>query len=330
MFFVIIIKNNEKAIKMLYIDDNLNVMEKLKRENKKYKMIFFDPPYNTCSRQSYKDCMNKNEWKQFIIERLKLTKDLLQEDGVILMAINYKMFHHLKCVAEDIFDEKNFINEFVWVTKESAQGIPTKNLVVNNHEYILVYGKDKNKFKYKGKERDLSTFKKDEGGYYKVQYLQRFNQGFKEVEIELEDKIHKFETPYTKEKIEKWKEEGLLFSTGKYIGRKEYIGTYKNNKQLTTFLGTFLTKEEKERLKKELKEKGIEFNFMNPKPVKLLKFLVEQTTNKNDNVLDCFAGSGNLICVCNEMERNIDAIQLKENGINEFLLKRFGILNLNN
>jgi len=90
-----------------------------------------------------------------------------------------------------------------------AVGNPTKNLVVNNHEYILVYGKDKNKFKYKGEERDLSTFKKDEGGYYKVQYLQRFNQGFKEVEIELENKIHKFETPYTKEKHERknWKME---------------------------------------------------------------------------------------------------------------------------
>ena len=104
--------------------------------------------------------------------------------------------------------------------------------------------------------------------------------------------VFEFETPYTLKKINKWIEnKEIIFpaSNDKYPARKEYLSEYKNQKQLISFLGLFSTKADTEILYNLFDDKKI---FSNPKPLDLIKFLVEQTTNKDDIILDFFAGSG--------------------------------------
>lgn len=60
------------------------------------------------------------------------------------------------------------------------------------------------------------------------------------------------------------------------------------------------------------------------KPISLYKILIENSTNKGDIVLDCFAGSFNCAFACNNIDRICIAIDLdekyyKENGVNRFL-----------
>jgi site-specific DNA-methyltransferase (adenine-specific) len=52
------------------------------------------------------------------------------------------------------------------------------------------------------------------------------------------------------------------------------------------------------------------------KPVDLLKILIENSTNKNDLVLDCFMGSGSCAVASNETERDFIGIELDEEYFN--------------
>jgi len=48
------------------------------------------------------------------------------------------------------------------------------------------------------------------------------------------------------------------------------------------------------------------------KPVDLLKYLIEKSTNEGDTVLDSFMGSGSTGVACNELKRNFIGIELDE------------------
>ena len=61
-----------------------------------------------------------------------------------------------------------------------------------------------------------------------------------------------------------------------------------------------------------------------PKPVELLKNIIYHTTDENDNVLDCFAGSGSMAYACLDTKRKCILIEKEEkycNYIKEQLTK---------
>lgn len=160
--------------KNIYIEgDNLEVL-KLLRETylNKIKMIYIDPPYNTGNDFIYNDVFKKDaadymlesgqydeqgnrlrtnteangrfhtDWLNMMYPRLKVAKDLLAEDGVIFISINQYELQNMLKLCDEIFGEKNYIENFIW-NKNS-----TKNLsktTSTNHEYIVCYAKEKNK-----------------------------------------------------------------------------------------------------------------------------------------------------------------------------------------
>ena len=237
-------------------------------------------------------------WLSFIYPRLLLARELLRDDGVIFISIDDNEQANLKLLCDEVFGEMNFVANLVWQTTKGAQGIVRENKIVVNTENILCYGKLKNQFSFYGLKRDADAgFQNpdnDSKGLWKRQYLQRFGQGFNKRKIinPENNMVFEFETPYTLKKINKWIEnKEIIFpaSNDKYPARKEYLSEYKNQKQLISFLGLFSTKADTEILYNLFDDKKI---FSNPKPLDLIKFLVEQTTNKDDIILDFFAGSG--------------------------------------
>ena len=158
----------------LYIEgDNLDVL-KLLRETYlgKVKMIYIDPPYNTGNDFVYEDDFAEDtdsymgrsgqydeqgnqlvqntdsngrfhtDWLNMIYPRLRVAKDLLAEDGVIVISIDDNETENLRKCCDEIFGEDNLINCFIW-NYSTAGGIRPK-FASKTHEYILVYGKDKN------------------------------------------------------------------------------------------------------------------------------------------------------------------------------------------
>ncbi len=156
----------------LYIEgDNLEVLKLLQETYLgKIKMIYIDPPYNTSHDFIYKDDFSQSadeyssnsgqydnqgnrlvantesngrfhtDWLNMVYPRLKLARDLLTEDGVIFISIDDNECFNLKKVCDEIFGEENCIGPIIQ-NKQNA-----KNDTINvqkNHEYILVYRKEK-------------------------------------------------------------------------------------------------------------------------------------------------------------------------------------------
>lgn len=160
----------------LYIEgDNLEVL-KLLRENYlgKVKVIYIDPPYNTGNDFVYEDdfsqtagefkdksgmfdetgnmILNRYEqntesngrfhtdWLNMIYPRLKVAKDLLQEDGVIFISIDDNEIENLRKVCDEVFGERNFVAQFVWVKKKKGSHLSKTTRSMT--EYVLSYSKN--------------------------------------------------------------------------------------------------------------------------------------------------------------------------------------------
>ena len=160
----------------LYIEgDNFEVLKLLQESYlNKIKMIYIDPPYNTGkdsftypddysqSRSDFEDEIglrdeegNKlfkntdsngrfhSDWLSMMYERLLVARDLLKDDGVILISIGDDEIDNLRKVCTLVYGENNFIAQLVW-NCSTGGGIRPKHFSIT-HEYILVYSKNKNK-----------------------------------------------------------------------------------------------------------------------------------------------------------------------------------------
>lgn len=295
----------------LYIEgDNLEVLKLLRPACQgKIKVIYIDPPYNTGSDLLYPDNFARGAagpagggrmhtgWLNMIYPRLRLARELLAPDGVILISIDDHEAGNLKQIGDEVFGQERFLCCFNWNTKKAAQGMATVHMVVANHEYILAYSGEAGTFRFRGLDRDpqngFSNPDQDPRGPWKRQYLQRLGQGLpvRTLVDPATGRVFSFETPYTQEKLDRWvKEKRILFprDPGRYPARKEFLAEYPRRQQLVTSLGLYPTKASTERLYQLFDGEKI---FTSPKPDTLMQFLVEQTAGPGDTVLDFFSGS---------------------------------------
>lgn len=160
----------------LYIEgDNLEVLKLLQKSyNSKIKMIYIDPPYNTGGDFVYKDNFKNGvqnyleqtgqldsegnilstnaesngrfhtDWLNMMYGRLKLAKNLLAEDGVIFISIDDNEQEKLKMICNEIFGENNFVDTVIWKKKYGIQN--DAKYFSSNHDYILVYARQKNSY----------------------------------------------------------------------------------------------------------------------------------------------------------------------------------------
>ena len=140
--------------------DNLEALKALlPRYAERVKCIYIDPPYNTGNEGwSYNDNVNSplmqdwlerngavdgedlerhEKWLCMMWPRLQLLKDLLAEDGAILISIDDNEQHHLRMVMDEVFGEENYIGTFVW----EGTGKNDARFVSVGHDYILCYAK---------------------------------------------------------------------------------------------------------------------------------------------------------------------------------------------
>lgn len=147
----------------LYIEgDNLEVLKLLQTAYyRKVKMIYIDPPYNTGNDFVYADdfadpmarykevtqqttksnpeTMGRyhTNWLNMMYPRLRLTANLLRDDGVIFISIDDAELYNLKKVCDEVFGEENYVATLVY---DKNRKNDAKYFSVG-HEYMLVYFK---------------------------------------------------------------------------------------------------------------------------------------------------------------------------------------------
>lgn len=162
--------NFETARNIFIEGDNLEVLKLLQKSYfGRIKAIYIDPPYNTGKEFIYPDRYSESldtylsytkqidgdnrkfstntdatgryhsNWLNMMFPRLYLARNLLTEDGLILISIDENEFHNLKKLADEVFGESNYAGEVVW--KNSSRN--DQDYISVEHEYILVYVKNK-------------------------------------------------------------------------------------------------------------------------------------------------------------------------------------------
>lgn len=155
-----IISDNPDAPNHLIIEgDNLAALTELSYTHAgKIDVIYIDPPYNTGNKDfSYyddfldeyrkipyvekEDSFRHSKWLSFISKRLKISKTLLSEEGVIFISIDDNEYANLKILADEIFGVNNCLSTLVW---DLGSGTSAGHFT-RAHEYILVYCKNREK-----------------------------------------------------------------------------------------------------------------------------------------------------------------------------------------
>ncbi len=116
----------------------------------KVDLITIDPPYNVGGDQGYRNVWKGKSEKErhwagdhgafldFMEPRLKLARQLLAEDGMMMINICDGEYCRLKILMDQIFGENNCLGTIIW---DKGQGSAGEHMTVT-HEYVLVYAKN--------------------------------------------------------------------------------------------------------------------------------------------------------------------------------------------
>ena len=138
--------------------DNLHALTALTFTNEgKIDVIYIDPPYNTGNKDfkyndtfvDKEDSYRHSKWLSFMNKRLKISKRLLSDKGLIFISIDDNENAQLKLLCDEIFGERNLISDVIW---QSRKSVSNDTFVSLNHNYTLIYAKevlnlDKNNFR---------------------------------------------------------------------------------------------------------------------------------------------------------------------------------------
>ena len=339
----------------LYIEgDNLEVLKLLQETYLgKIKMIYIDPPYNTGNDFVYEDDFAQStdeylansgqfdsdgnrlvantesngrfhtDWLNMIYPRLKIAKDLLADDGVILVSIGDKELRNLQAVMDEIYGANNQVCCFVWKSRAKPTNAGNARFRPQKvAEYVLVYSKSDPETQIynviPAKERTYTH--EDELCRFRTTTILTSNRGT------FRRETMRFESHgYTPNEDFRWK-----------AGKETIDRLYDTNHMYVSEDGTPMEKkyahEESDPLypiytfmdadlsgtaeggKTELgRLVGKQHGFDTVKPVQLIKYLLQTFTGKDDIILDFFSGSATTAQAI--MEQNAE-----DNGKRKFIL----------
>ncbi|MCQ2933151.1 site-specific DNA-methyltransferase [Helicobacter pylori] len=287
-------------------------------------------------------------WLSFMYPRLLLARDLLKQDGVIFISIDDNESAQLKLLCDEIFGERNFVAEMPRLTKKAGK---STNQIAKNHDYVLCYQKNSINFKQIDiNENDYSLkdeFYNERGGYKLNQNLDYNSLQYnKKMDYEIVIGNEKFyagglETYTERQKgnfgtidwVWRWSKAKFDFGlangsvevknnriyTKTYTKAKisdskpykiEYFNRTKNISSIEFLDNKYSNDMSNKKLQSIFNVKNI---FDYSKPVELISFLIEQTTEKGDIILDFFAGSGTTAHAVLESNKS-DYQKLSEGG----------------
>jgi adenine-specific DNA-methyltransferase len=177
--------------------DNLEVLKLLQKSYAgKVKLIYIDPPYNTGKDFVYPDDFQDNirnyleltgqveggrkissnteasgrfhtDWLNMMYPRLKLARNLLREDGVIVVSTGDHELKHIQIACNEIFGEENLLGCAVRIAKKTSN---KGTYFAPSKDYLVVYARSPESiapFMDNVDETYASRFKdQDERGHY--------------------------------------------------------------------------------------------------------------------------------------------------------------------
>ena len=299
------------------------------------KLIYIDPPYNTGNDFVYEDSFSQgsreylldsmqeddvgnklvanasangrfhSDWLSFMFPRLRVARNLLKEDGIILISIDDNEVHNLIAAATEIFGRDNFLGSFVWRRRQTSDNRNYSRLSVD-HEYVVAFvkssasqlnGRGIDKGKYKNPDSDprgpwtsenltgLATASQRPNLHFDIvnpetgiSYPPSPARGWAKSRETIDQLIAENRILWPKSPAGRPREKKFLDNLKSQVtGFSSWLDSditgfnYNGTREVTDLFGAKI------------------FDF--PKPVQFIASLIEQATSDEDIILDFFAGS---------------------------------------
>lgn len=337
--------------------DNLEALTALSYTHSgKIDVIYIDPPYNTGNKDfvyndnfvDREDGYRHSKWLSFMNKRLRIAKGLLSDKGVIFISIDENEIAPLRLLGDEIFDEKNFVGQWNWFKSATPPALSKK--IKRTIEYILCWKVSTNTETFRGAvkvSKSNDPFTKPQNTFKILSFpagsitcakesgvIEAGVYGTKKFPNELLDDLiiqngkntnlvrFKNRFIWVQETLNKNIAEGLYIELSKNgvlsYKRANYAPEVPPN--LIDSTVDVDTTENAGRMIESIFGSQI---FDYPKPVSLLRYLLNFTSNKNITILDFFAGSGTTLHATMQLnnedggKRQCILVTNNENGICE-------------
>lgn len=294
--------------------DNLLVMSSLlEKFAGKIDLIYIDPPFATgadfsftaqigesgdkiakkasvIEEKAYRDTWSRGigSYLSMMFARLSLARELLSEEGSIYLHCGVQVNHYLRMLMQDVFGEKNEIEEIIWNYGTASGGRAAANKIIKTHEYIIAYAKCYGKHLY--------------------------NKAF----IPYSEK-------YIKERFTHLDEDNRRYQTrSRSSGSVERQYLDESPGVPLSSVWTDIKQTYALHLVKRFKE---ETGYATQKPEALLRRIIEISSNEGGLVADFFCGSGTTAAVAEKLGRRWIACDLGRYAVHTTRKRMLGIEN---
>lgn len=244
----------------------------------------------------YTDIWTNDSYLQFMYERLLILKELLSERGTIWLHCDYHKSHLIHCLLDEIFTSEHFVTEVVW-KRSTPRGNVKKGLSVAT-DSILVYSKSDELrwhpvlLEYSDDYKERFTNVGLDGRPYVLDSLISPNPDRPNLDY-VWNGVRKV-WRVTKEKMEEYEKQGRIAYTSNGVARyKRYFDELKG-RPLTTLWDDIFP------INSQATERE---DYPTQKPEELLKRIILTSSDHDNFVLDCFAGSGTTAAVAQKLGR---------------------------
>jgi adenine-specific DNA-methyltransferase len=274
------------------------------------------------------DLTRHDKWLCMMTPRIKILRELLRDDGAIFISIDDNEHHRLRILMDEIFGEENFVTSFS--IKANPRGRQSDENIATLHEYCLCYARNNDDLDLHGlpmtqeyideygqtdedgkkwrelglRQRGAASLREDRRDMFFPIYVNP-NSGA----VSLDSRNH-----YTIEVLPRKSDgrDGRWMWSSKKVAEeisRVYSRKVSGREEFDIFIKDYLERDGEQRttkprsmwldagvntelggklLKLILGKKTIEY----PKPLELLKRIVQIATDKDSIVLDSFSGSG--------------------------------------
>ena len=263
------------------------------------------------------DMERHDKWLCMMWPRLHLLKDLLSDDGVIFISIDDNEVHHLRMLMDEVFGATNFVAQFFWMRTATPPSL--SRTVRRKMEPLICYRKSMDqKLNLFGGQTEggdmpllnetnaVRQLKFPKESFYKVNLKDGIYKSKNYGQIRLIEDIAVKDGQFLNDLIMEGKFKWIQATVLKEIeagtvfhikSNKFSIRYERRGEQRVKVPANLITQKEcqvgtNEEANTELTEILGSDTFNYPKPTSLIKYLINMVCNKDDIILDSFAGSG--------------------------------------
>lgn len=259
------------------------------------------------------DMLRHDKWLCMMWPRLALLRELLSERGSVWMTLDDNEVHRAKLIQEELFGSDNFVSEFVWQKMDSPSRNDPERVVSPYHDYVLCFAKDSQALSLRPETREsiIDAYPLTLTNGQKARRRQLRKNGKNARREDRPTLWYRLEAPdgtevwpiapegwegrwvLRKEEWMKREREGLTEWIRRESGWVPYYLERAPSEGKAPWSTIWFDIEQNRQAKATLTRiLGIDVDFQTPKPVSLIRRILDMHEDDDLVVLDSFAGSG--------------------------------------